>query len=114
MTKVETNTFQPLTVPRDADGFVQSFDINNNEQTEIEKARAFFDQYGFVVFSNVYTPEECAATIDDIWNVIESSARQPLRQNDQLWQNKFVQSSRFSFSSFEFLVFEVFGGEQVL
>ena len=95
MAEIETKSkFQPLTVPRDAEGFVQSFDINNNEQSEIEKARAFFDEYGFVVFSNVYTPEECAATIDDIWNVIESSTRQSLRHDDKLWQNKFVHLSK--------------------
>lgn len=81
--------FQPLTVPRDAEGYVQSFDINNQDETEIEKARAFFDQYGFIVFANVYTPEECEATINDIWNVVESFIGQPVRDDESLWTNRF-------------------------
>lgn len=90
MDSEQTKKFQPPVVPRDAEGYVQSFDINNDEQSEIEKARAFFDQYGFVVFSNVYTPEQCAATIDDIWNVIESMVRRPVRNDENLWTNQFV------------------------
>ena len=85
-----TDQFQPLVIPRDADGYVQSFDINNQYQDKINEARAFFDQYGFVVFSNVYTPDQCTATINDIWDVIESFVGRSVRNDERLWTNKFV------------------------
>jgi len=77
--------FQPLIVPRDSEGYVKGFDISN---VKIDDARAFFDRYGFVVFENVFTPEQCAATISDIWNVIESFVEKPIRHDENLWTSK--------------------------
>ena len=64
--------FQPLTIPRDSEGYVKSFTLSSYDCPEAEEARAFFKEYGFVVIANVFTPEQCATTISDIWDVIES------------------------------------------
>lgn len=77
--------FQPLPVPRDSDGYVKSFDILSFDTDE---ARDFFDRYGFIVFGNVFTSEQCAATISDIWDVIESSVEMPVRHDENLWIQK--------------------------
>lgn len=83
-----TDSFQPPAVPRDSQGYVKSFDIVNYTDAEALAARAFFEQYGFVVFANVFTPEQCAATIVDIWDVIESFVGEPIRHDERLWTPK--------------------------
>ena len=83
-----TDTFQPPAVPRDSEGYVKSFDIVNYTEADAIAARAFFEQYGFVVFANVFTPEQCAATIVDIWDVIEFFVGQPVRHDENLWTPK--------------------------
>ena len=65
-----TTQFQPPSIPRDSEGYVKSFTLSSYDCAEAEEARAFFEKYGFVVIANVYTPEQCAETISDIWNVI--------------------------------------------
>ena len=80
-----TNTFQPPVIPKDSEGFVKSFTLSSSDGPEAAEARAFFDEYGFVVIANVFTPEQCAETIADIWDVIESFVKQPVRDNEALW-----------------------------
>jgi hypothetical protein len=85
-----TTTFQPLVIPRDSEGYVKSFILSSNDCPEAEEARAFFEQYGFVVITNVFTPEQCAETISDIWNVIESFVGKPVRDDETLWTPQYV------------------------
>ena len=87
---METNSsqFQPPVIPRDEEGYVKSFPVTPSDAPEAEEARAFFDKYGFVVFANVFTPEQCATTINDIWDVIESFVKQPVRNDESLWTPK--------------------------
>ena len=85
-----TDKFQPLSVPRDSEGFVKSFTLSNYNCPEAHEACAFFEQFGFVVVANVYTQEQCAETITDIWNVIESFVRKPVRHDEQLWTSEYV------------------------
>ena len=85
-----TSQFQPLVIPRDSDEFVKSFTLSSYNSPEASQARAFFHQYGFVVISNVFTPEQCNDTITDIWNVIESLAGQSVRHDKQLWTQVYV------------------------
>ncbi|CAF2269026.1 unnamed protein product [Rotaria magnacalcarata] len=80
-----TEKFQPPTVPRDSEGFVKSFNLSSYDCPEADDACAFFDQYGFVVIANVFTPKQCAETISDIWNVVESFAEQSIRNDENLW-----------------------------
>ncbi|CAF1599993.1 unnamed protein product [Rotaria magnacalcarata] len=84
-----TTKFQSPVLPRDSDGFVKSFTLSSYNCPEASAARTFFEEYGFVVIANVYTPEQCNDTISDIWNVIESLVGQPLRNNEQLWTPEF-------------------------
>ncbi|CAF2139798.1 unnamed protein product [Rotaria magnacalcarata] len=83
-----TSQFTPILIPRDADGFVKSFTFSIYNSPEGSEACAFFQEYGFVVISNVFTPEQCTDTISDIWNVIESLVTQSVRNDEQLWTQK--------------------------
>ncbi|CAF3309430.1 unnamed protein product [Rotaria socialis] len=80
-----TSQFRPLDIPTDSDGFVKSFTLSSYNCSEANEARAFFQEYGFIVISNVFTPEQCNDTISDIWNVIESLVTQSVRNDEQLW-----------------------------
>jgi hypothetical protein len=80
-----SGSFQPPVIPRDSEGYVRSFTLSSCDSSEAADARAFFEQYGFVVVANVFTPEQCVATIADIWNVIESFVKIPVRHNEELW-----------------------------
>jgi hypothetical protein len=92
-----TDKFQPLLVPRDAEGFVKGFTLSNYNCPEAHEARTFFEQFGFVVIANVFTPEQCADTISDIWNVIESLIGKSIRHDEKLWTSEYVP---FTFLSF--------------
>ena len=81
--------FTPPLVPRDAEGYVKSFVIEDLNSSQTKEARDFFDEYGFVVIANVFTPEQCEQTIADIWNVIESRAGQQVRHDQTLWTSKY-------------------------
>jgi len=85
-----TTTFQPPSISRDSEGYVKSFTLSSFDCPEAEEARVFFEQYGFVVIANVFTPEQCAATISDIWNVIESFVQKPVRNDENLWTSEYV------------------------
>ncbi|CAM4989300.1 unnamed protein product, partial [Rotaria socialis] len=83
-----SSQFQPLVIPKDSDGFVKSFTLSSYNCPEASKARAFFQEYGFVVIANVYTPEQCNDTISDIWNVIESFVETSVRNKEELWNQQ--------------------------
>ena len=85
-----TDSFQPPVVPRDSEGYVKSFDITNDTDAEAAAARAFFDEYGFVVFANVFTSEQCMTTITDIWDVIDSFVKKPVRNDEKLWTPQYA------------------------
>ncbi|CAF1550603.1 unnamed protein product [Didymodactylos carnosus] len=85
--------FQSLPVPRDSQGFVKSFTLSSCDCPEAREARAFFDQFGFVVVANVFTPEQCANTISDIWDIIESYVGEPVRNDETLWSHKLWRST---------------------
>ena len=84
----EKKMFKPPVVPRDADGYVKSFVIDDLNGSAAKEARAFFDEYGFVVIANVFTLEQCQQTIEDIWNVIESLVGKQIRHDPTLWTSK--------------------------
>jgi hypothetical protein len=107
-----TTPFQPLAIPRDSEGYVKSFTLSSYDGPGAEEARAFFKQYGFVVVANVFTPEQCATTISDIWDVIESSVDKPVRHDETLWTSQYV--FVISFGSFHIPFFSEFGLEQDL
>jgi len=59
---METKT--NLKAPLDSEGFVVSFEVN-----EEENIRNFWKEYGFVVIKNCIPEENVENTIDEIWRV---------------------------------------------
>ncbi len=55
-----------LSVPKDAEGYVQSF-----VDPQYPKAVEFFEKFGFVVLADVLSNEECQRSVDDVWDYIE-------------------------------------------
>ena len=82
--------FVPPPVPRDTEGYVKAFTLSHCDHQEVHEAREFFDKFGFVVIANVFTTEQCADTISDIWNVIESFAQLSLRNDEELWTEQYA------------------------
>eukprot|EP00735_Rhodelphis_limneticus_P015401 TRINITY_DN9636_c0_g1::TRINITY_DN9636_c0_g1_i1::g.10102::m.10102 TRINITY_DN9636_c0_g1::TRINITY_DN9636_c0_g1_i1::g.10102 ORF type:complete len:299 (-),score=31.90,PhyH/PF05721.8/5.7,PhyH/PF05721.8/2e-10 TRINITY_DN9636_c0_g1_i1:48-944(-) len=74
--------FKPLRIPLDEDGFVKAFDL-----PEITGALKFFQEYGFVVFREVLSREECKDSIDGVWEEIISLAPRVDRENQATWNN---------------------------
>ena len=65
-------------LPVDDGGYVRSFDVELEEEAAVQ----FFDEYGFVVFSNVLPEKIRAQAVDDIWNEIENSSLESIHRND--------------------------------
>ena len=65
-------------VPRDPEGFVQAF-----APDDADGIREFFAEFGFVVVRDVYTAQQCAETIDDIWAKIEDMTRGEAQRGDE-------------------------------
>ncbi len=63
----------PSTLPRDPDDprWTTSFDPLRQRAL----ARSFWREHGFVIFRGVLSPEECEATVSEIWDTLE--ARHP-------------------------------------
>ena len=80
--------FNPPVLPRDAEGYVKSFVIEDLNSSQAKEARDFLDEYGFVVIANVFAPEQCEQTIADIWDVIESLVGKQIRNDQTLWTSK--------------------------
>jgi hypothetical protein len=82
--------FQPLIIPRDCNGYVMSFDISSSNDLMLSNACTFFEKYGFVVFANVFSPEQCTLTIADIWDIIECFVGKSVRHDESLWTNEYA------------------------
>ncbi|GMH40769.1 hypothetical protein BSKO_08673 [Bryopsis sp. KO-2023] len=69
-------------VPRDEEDpdYVVSFPPN-----QLDAARDFFEQYGFVVVRDVLTTEECETTTSEMWDVLERSTPGLDRNNSGTW-----------------------------
>jgi len=88
--ETSTTQFIPPLVPRDSEGYVKTFTLSNCDHPEVDEAREFFDKFGFVVIANVFTAEQCADTISDIWNVIESFVGASIQNDERLWHAEYV------------------------
>ena len=66
-------TYPPMDVPpTDEEGFVVAFDAPTTDATSATRADLdFFARYGFVVYRDVLTAAECAATRDEIFAELE-------------------------------------------
>jgi hypothetical protein len=92
--------YPAVQLPLDSEGYVKSFSIgqastsfsfplgtrsifgssfiprlispDNSLNSQVDEFKAFFQEYGFVIIDNVITEEENEATINEIWNHLES------------------------------------------
>ena len=88
----DTTAYPPfLEVPYDTDEnedhgyfYTKSFSLQGEEDSLVE----FFDKYGFVIVREVLSPEECEATVTDIWNVLEANSDYRMNASDpSSWNN---------------------------
>ena len=79
---------QQYKVPRDEEDerYVKDFAVEDEEGF-----RAFFERFGFVVIRNVLTPEECANTLNDLYDIIETGSQ--FRRDDVTTWNNFPPNS---------------------
>ena len=69
-------------IPKDKEDprYVKSFSVD--EEKDLKEVnfshkvhvimKQFFDEYGFVVVRDVLSKDECDATVEDIWNYLET------------------------------------------
>ena len=74
-TSIPTHSFLsqiPTSVPKDGTNpeFTQSFD----PITEMTQAKLFFEEWGFVVFKNVLSPDQLQLSVCDVFDYMESGA----------------------------------------
>lgn len=74
--------YHPKPIPLDDDGFVKSF--NTDSDADLVNAVAFFEEFGFVVWSEVLNEQETIETINSMWGVVEGSygGRLGINRND--------------------------------
>jgi len=85
---IGTITYDLPKVPRDKNGFVQSFTVDQQEEY-----LAFFEKFGFVVVDNVLTQDEVDDTVDEVWQYLEGdkwgfkNAQMVDRNNPLTWDD---------------------------
>eukprot|EP00761_Pharyngomonas_kirbyi_P000218 gb/GECH01000218.1/.p1 GENE.gb/GECH01000218.1/~~gb/GECH01000218.1/.p1 ORF type:complete len:394 (+),score=114.50 gb/GECH01000218.1/:1-1182(+) len=72
--------FQPSPVPVDEEGYVEAFEVEQQEEI-----KAFFEKYGVVVVKNVLNKEEYEKTEEEIWDFLKRHSKDYLLdRNDPL------------------------------
>ena len=103
-------------VPREANDprFTHSFDLTHSHdrpaaevEAEAKAARAFFEEWGFVVFANVLSAQECSDTLSEIWATLEE--RTPGLNREDASTYALLSPQRCLFFQFSMLFHAVFG-----
>jgi hypothetical protein len=68
--------FHPDPLPVDADGFIVSFNVEQQEEI-----LAFFERHGVVVVSNVLTDEQCQRSVDEVWLFLKEMFSEKIEQD---------------------------------
>ncbi|CAF0719458.1 unnamed protein product [Adineta steineri] len=68
--------FQPAPLPLDSDGFIISFNVEQQEEI-----LTFFEKHGVVVVSNVLTDEQCQRSVDEVWLFLQEMYNQNIDRN---------------------------------
>jgi hypothetical protein len=58
-----------------------------SDSDDFIEAKLFFEEYGFVVMRDIFSPHECQVTRDSMWNIIESSCAGFDRNDSSTWAN---------------------------
>lgn len=84
-------------IPRDDEdsSYVQSFALNTSEtplhdsifKSNNKEAISFFESYGFVVFREIFTSQECEVSIDSFWDIAESLNTGFNHLDEKSWKN---------------------------
>jgi len=74
------DAFPVVEVPRDKDGFIQSFTIDDEENY-----LQFFNKFGFVVIDNVLEKNEIDTTILEVWETLEKAEKIVNRNDSNTW-----------------------------
>lgn len=90
------------TLPCDPENpqYARSFDARGLQLLESpsrHEMKRFFDQYGYVIVSNLYSSEECSASRDAMWQVVESTNPGMSRDDPQTW-SKLKAKGRYGLS----------------
>lgn len=69
-------------IPMDAEDsrYCLSFDTSNKKA-----AIDFFEEYGFVVFRNIFSADQCESSREAMWNIIETSYPGLIRNDPKSW-----------------------------
>jgi hypothetical protein len=76
----------------DDEGYVISFTIDDKD------AEKFYKKYGFIVYRNVFTSDECNNTRNAMWNIVEKS-NPGLIGKDPLTWSKYQSTGKYGLSS---------------
>ncbi|CAF0939791.1 unnamed protein product [Adineta steineri] len=68
--------FQPASLPLDSDGFIISFNVEQQEEI-----LTFFEKHGVVVVSNVLSDEQCQRSVDEVWLFLQEMYNQNIDRN---------------------------------
>jgi hypothetical protein len=82
--------FHPAPLPIDDDGFIVAFNVDQQEEI-----LAFFERHGAVVVSNVLTDEECARSVDQVWQFLQDMFNPDIdRDKPESWSFKWPSFSK--------------------
>ncbi|CAF0937034.1 unnamed protein product [Adineta steineri] len=68
--------FHPAPLPLDSDGFIISFNVEQQEEI-----LTFFEKHGVVVVSNVLSDEQCQRSVDEVWLFLQEMYNQNIDRN---------------------------------
>ncbi|CAF0880201.1 unnamed protein product [Adineta steineri] len=68
--------FHPAPLPLDSDGFIISFNVEQQEEI-----LTFFEKHGVVVVSNVLTDEQCQRSVDEVWLFLQEMYNRDIDRN---------------------------------
>lgn len=86
-----------IPIPRDEydERYVTSFRIKDSNDTR--NAKLFFDDFGFVVFRDIFNDEECEKTRNAMWDVIERTSPGFDRDDPETW-NAYKSAGKYGLS----------------
>jgi hypothetical protein len=83
--------FKPAPLPVDSDGFIISFNVEQQEEI-----LTFFEKHGVVVVSNVLTDEQCQRSVDEVWLFLKEMCKQNIeRDKPETWNSGWPSFSQF-------------------
>ena len=75
--------YEPLTLPVDEDGYVVSFSPGEGDAAAMAE---FFDRYGMVVVADVLPPQDCMASVAELWEFLERQVSGLDRNQPETWE----------------------------